>query len=141
MKHQTFCEELVPIPETASIAEMKRRLCLVCEDGAGRQKRKGGEADGVGGDGTPKKKGKKSSKAVLPLPPAGPTVESRRCGDSIRVRQLEALMEAKLYVLGIPPLTFRCACYVDQINPAFHPFRREARTRPSRVPTKTRLRY
>ncbi|CAM9286895.1 unnamed protein product, partial [Sphacelaria rigidula] len=63
MKYQTFCELLVPVSEDASLAERKLRLCLVCEDEPGRQKRKGDRTDGVGGGGNPKKKGKKSSQA------------------------------------------------------------------------------
>lgn len=80
MKHQTFCEELIPISDDASLAERKRRLCLVCEDEPGRHKRKGGADDGVGSGDKPKKKGKKTAKSGMPLPPATPTVDDRRCG-------------------------------------------------------------
>lgn len=104
VKHQSFCDLLVPIPEDLPLSETKKRLCLTCEDTPARRKRKG---DGTGEGKEPKKKGKKSRKAELPPPPARPTVEDRRYSIVFCPRFVSRICSALYFFRGDLPFLSR----------------------------------
>lgn len=52
MKHQAFCDLLVPMDENASLAELAKRLCLRCVEnhspGGSTETQRGGDGDPTG---------------------------------------------------------------------------------------------